>query len=340
MRCLTLADVLKKQGAHIRFLCKNLPAHLIDMLIKTGMEYIALGENLIEDSIDNLIDVNLFCISQKQDYQATRNALSDQVWDWLIVDHYGLDFRWEGALRSSARHILVIDDIADRQHDCDILLDQNYYADMQMRYDGKAPDHCQLLLGPDYSLLREEFRMLREKIKIRNGKIKKILIFFGGVDSENYTTKAIEALSEINAELQVDVVIGAQHPFKEQIHSACINNNYICHMQTPHIARLMAEADLALGAGGSASWERCCLGLPSLLVALADNQIAIARELSDINACVYIGNRDEVNASNLKKWVRQLLANPNHIKKMSEKAFSITDGFGVFRVINKMRFYK
>lgn len=336
MRCLTLADELKKQDAHIRFLSRNLPTHLSDMLRIKGIEYISLEAGEVDGSIDELAHASWLGISQAQDSQTAIKALSDQAWDWLVVDHYALDARWEKALRPSVKNIMVIDDLADRQHDCDVLLDQNYYADMQLRYNGKVSAECQLLLGPSYALLREEFRALREQVKVRNGDVKKVLVFFGGVDADNYTFQAIEALAEVNVGLQVDVVIGAQHPFKEMIENACTKHGYLCHVQTPYMAKLMADADWAIGAGGSASWERCCLGLPSLLVALADNQIAIAKELSAIGACTYIGNRGEVN---LKKWLPRLITNQELTQKISENAFSIVDGLGVHRVSKEMEVY-
>jgi UDP-2,4-diacetamido-2,4,6-trideoxy-beta-L-altropyranose hydrolase len=336
MRCLTLAEALKKQGADICFISRNLPLHLSEMLNIKGIELIPLSANGDADSINELAHASWLGVSQAQDAQETVKSLSGQVYDWMVVDHYALDVRWESIVRPNVIKIMVIDDLADRHHDCDILLDQNYYADMQTRYNGKVPLDCQLLLGPNYALLREEFRALREQAKVRNGKVKKVLVFFGGVDADNYTFQAIEALAKVNAGLKVDVVIGAQHPFKEMIKNACVKHGYVCHIQTPYMAKLMAEADLAIGAGGSASWERCCLGLPSLLVALADNQIAIAKELSAISACTYIGNRDEVS---LKKWLTQFIANQELTKKISENAFSIVDGLGVLRAIKEMGGY-
>ena len=336
MRCLTLARELKKQNLEVCFVSRNLPLHLREMLIAKGIELISLSAHDDEESIDELSHASWLGVSQAQDAEVTVKGLSGQVYDWMIVDHYALDVRWESIVRPNVKKIMVIDDLADRHHDCDVLLDQNYYADMQTRYNGKVPAHCQLLLGPNYALLREEFRALREQVKVRNGKVKKVLVFFGGVDADNYTFQAIEALAEVNAGLKVDVVIGAQHPFKEMIENACVKHDYVCHIQTPYMAKLMAEADLAIGAGGSASWERCCLGLPSLLVSLADNQIAIAKELSAISACAYIGNRDDVS---LKKWLTQLIANQELTQKISEKSFSIVDGLGVHRVSKEMGVY-
>ena len=332
MRCLTLADEFKKQGAQIRFISRNLPRYLSDMLTEKGMEYLPLSIDDAKESLDELLHANWLGTSQARDAQATVEVLANQLWDWIIVDHYALDKRWESSVRESCKKLMVIDDLADRQHDCDVLLDQNYYSDMQTRYINKAPKHCQLLLGPRYALLREEFRVLREKIKVRTGDVKKILVFFGGVDADNYTSLAMQALVELNSKQQVDVVIGVQHPNREQIQQACINHGFICHLQTTRMAELMAEADLAIGAGGSASWERCCLGLPALLIALSGNQIDIAKSLDSIGACNYLGKKDSVNSSSIQHSFNELLVAPDQVLSISQQAFSLVDGLGLNRV--------
>ena len=332
MRCLTLADELKKQGAQICFISRNLLVHFIKILGIKGMEHVPLSDVSVHAVGDELAHSHWLGASQFQDAQATIKVLANQSWDWMIVDHYALDKRWERAVLGSCKNLMAIDDIADRQHDCDVLLDQNYYADMQTRYISKVPAHCQLLLGPRYALLREEFRTLREKVKVRVGDVKKILVFFGGVDADNCTSLAMQALAELNTKQQVDVVIGVQHPNREQIQQACINNGFICHLQTTRIAELMAEADLAIGAGGSASWERCCLGLPALLVAVSGNQIDIAKSLDSIGACYYLGEKDAVNSSSIQHSFNEFLVAPDQVRSISQQAFSLVDGFGVNRV--------
>lgn len=337
MRCLTLAEALKRSGAQIRFVSRDLPVHLCDMLAAKGMELASLDSNSNASSADDLAHAQWLRTSQAQDAQATIQALSDRSWDWLIVDHYALDARWESALRRTAKQIMVIDDIADRQHDCDVLLDQNFYADMQTRYIGKVPSHCELLLGPRYALLRDEFRKVREQVKPRTGPVKHILVFFGGVDADNYTGRAIEALSGIDIpDLHVDVVIGAQHPCREQIKATCAQHGFMCHVQTGKMAELMVATDLAIGAGGSASWERCCLGLPALLVALADNQINIAKALDLFGACIYVGTLKTASAPIMRSAIASLLSAQDKLKLISEKAFSLVDGLGVDRVCQKM----
>lgn len=336
MRCLTLADELKKHGARIRFISRNLPEHLSNMLNEKGMEYLPLSIDVAKESLDELLHATWLGTSQAQDAQATIQALAYQSWDWVIVDHYALDERWERTVRSNCKKLMVIDDLADRQHDCDVLLDQNYYADMQTRYISKVPTHCQLLLGPRYALLNEDFITLREKVKVRTGDVKKILVFFGGVDAGNYSSLAIQALAELNIRQQVDVVIGSQHPNREQIQQSCIQHGFICHVQTARMAELMADADLAIGAGGTATWERCCLGLPTISFCLAENQRKLIADGSAAGL-LYAPISGRTLLEVIRDHLRNLLENPALINLISETAMKFVDGKGSLRVASAMR---
>ena len=331
MRCLSLADELKKQGAILCFISRNLPTYLIEALETKGMLYIPLGTDSKWESCEELGYSYLLTDSQIQDAQGTIEALADQSWDWVVVDHYSLDKRWENLVYSSCKKLMVIDDLADRQHDCDILLDQNFYSDMQRRYTGKVPERCRLLLGPKYALLREEFRIVREKVKVRTGNVKKILVFFGGVDEKNYTRIAIQALVELNTTLQVDVVIGYSHPNVEQIEQACVAYGFTCHVQTTRMAELMAEADLAIGAGGTATWERCCMGLPTVSFCIAENQQKLVMDAA-ARGFLYAptSGRDLVKV--IRDHVRTILENPALIKLISEISYSLVDGKGSSKV--------
>ncbi len=155
MRCLTLADALKKQGALIRFVSRDLPEHLRDMLAAKGMEFAALKNEAAETPAGDLAHSHWLGTSQMQDVQDTAQALADQTWDWLVVDHYALDVRWESAMRTHARHIMVIDDIADRQHDCEVLLDQNFYADMQTTLYRQGSRTLPIIIGATLCLAAE-----------------------------------------------------------------------------------------------------------------------------------------------------------------------------------------
>jgi UDP-2,4-diacetamido-2,4,6-trideoxy-beta-L-altropyranose hydrolase len=336
MRCLTLADILSQRGAQIRFVSRHLPDYLQNMLRDKSYEFRIL-ESTEKDKIDNLAHSHWLGTTQRSDAEEMLQLLSDQTWEWLVVDNYALDARWESVMRKAVKNILVIDDIADRQHDCDLLLDQNFYTDMASRYAGKVPEHCRLLLGPRYALLRDEFRQLHQKVKPRSGPVKRIFVFFGGVDINNYTGRAIDALVRLDMNgLHVDVVIGSQHPYRGQIQAACAEHKFTCYVQTNRMAELMAAADLAIGAGGSATWERCCLGLPTLTVSIADNQIAIAKGLDVYSACQYVGSQQIATVNVLNKAVIELLKDNNRLQAISTQAYSFVDGLGVDRVFKEL----
>ena len=336
MRCLTLADALKQRGARIRFISRHLPEYLQSILVDKGHELVPLDNAQNNASWDELAHARWLGVTQVQDAADSIQALYDKAWDWLIVDHYSLDLRWETMLRQVAKKILVIDDIADRQHDCDMLLDQNFYADMEERYIGKVPQHCKFLLGPRYALLRDEFRELHEQVNPRNGAVNRILVFFGGIDADNYTGRAVEALSEIGMPgLHVDVVIGSQHPCSEQIKEACAQHEFICHVQTDKMAELMAAADLAIGAGGTATWERCCLGLPALSICVAANQLKQVADAAQ-EGLMYAPQVGEVLATVIKRHTIALLENDYLRQFISRRAMQAIDGRGVLRIIGNL----
>lgn len=333
MRCLTLADELKQRGAQVRFVSRNLPVHLRDMLVAKEMEFVLLESPVSAQVADDLAHAHWLGVSQAQDAQDTIQALSDQAWNWLIVDHYALDTRWEAALRDMCDGILVVDDLADRQHDCDVLLDPNFYVDMERRYVGQVPAHCRLLLGPSYALLRDEFRRLRAQVKPRTGQVKRVMVFFGGVDANNYTERAIHVLASTGiGGLIVDVVIGAQHAHGTEIEAVCLKHNFNCHVQTDRIAELMAMADLAIGAGGSATWERCSLGLPSLTICAAANQ---QKQVADA-ASAGLLYAPELNGDlqmALDLHLRALVENSHLRQFVSCNAMQAVDVRGVSRIV-------
>lgn len=336
MRCLTLAEELRQRGSQTCFVSRDLPTYLQEMLATNGNQLMSLNSSSGDGVVSDLAHAHWLEISQDTDAQDCFQVLSGQVWDWLIVDHYALDARWESVLRPVVKNILVIDDIADRQHDCDVLLDQNFYADMATRYTGKVPAHCRLLLGPRYALLRNEFLLLREQVKPRSGPVKRVLVFFGGVDADNYTGRTIEALSGLGIQGgHVDVVIGAEHPHREQIQSSCVAHQYDCHVQTSRMAELMAAADLAIGAGGVATWERCCLAVPTFTICTADNQV---RQVVDAasECLLYAPEVKEGLSQAIKLHLPALWENSCLRRVISRKAMEAVDGRGVLRVIGNL----
>lgn len=315
MRCLTLAKQLKRHGAKVMFVCREFEGNSISYIRDQGISVCSLPS--IDTNESDLHWVKEHWKLDSEETVAVINELDDDV-DLLIVDHYGLDSRWESSVRNAAKNIMVIDDLADRMHDCDLLLDQNYYLNMEERYKGLVPVHCGQMLGPNYILLRDEFVQVASKPRVRTGEIKNILVFFGGTDPTGETIKTLKAIKELDIpEIRVNVVVGAANPRQQEVEQLCSempNTNYHCHVS--NMAELMWEADLAIGAGGATTWERCFMGLPALVIVVADNQRVAAKAMARQGIIISLGDYIQVNPKDIKQKVLRLLKNPNILEEI------------------------
>jgi UDP-2,4-diacetamido-2,4,6-trideoxy-beta-L-altropyranose hydrolase len=338
MRCITLADALiKLDDTKIHFICRYLPASLRQMIEEKGFELSILPTSAQLNEPSGLAHASWLGVPQEVDARATLSLMQSDVYDWLIVDHYALDVCWEKILRPAVKKIMVIDDLADREHDCDILLDQNLYVDQETRYKGKVPSQCKMLVGSRYALLRDEFAEYRKTVKPKTKQVKRILVFFGGVDANDFTTKTVMALSQItDSKFWVDVVIGDQHPNKDGVEGLCQRLGYTCYVQTDRMAELMANTDFAIGAGGGAVWERACLMLPTLSIPIAQHQI---KQLGDIalSGVTYTFDAEDYTADKIKKHVEVLIENNALRSLLSARSSETVDGKGVSRVIKFLR---
>jgi UDP-2,4-diacetamido-2,4,6-trideoxy-beta-L-altropyranose hydrolase len=231
---------------------------------------------------------------------------------------------------------MAIDDIANRRHDCDLLLDQNVLSGTDSGYLDLIPRHCRLLLGPHYAMLRPEFAKARANLSQRDGDLKRIFVFFGGSDPTNETTKAIEGLLQLDRpNLIIDVVVGSANPHREQVCKLCESSpNLTYHCQVDNMAELMAKADVSIGAGGSASWERCCLSLPAIVTVLADNQEAIAASLANIGALCNLGRSSNLSPSDYSAAITGL-TQPD-LRHMARMAGALVDGQGTQRLVAEL----
>jgi UDP-2,4-diacetamido-2,4,6-trideoxy-beta-L-altropyranose hydrolase len=329
MRCLVFAKKMQENGENVSFICRKHSGNLINKIRTHNFNVFEL--ELLENSkIDNkLAHSHWLGVTQHQDAKECIDILQSKEIDWLIVDHYSLDEDWHNKLNKYCSRLMVIDDIADRKFQCDILLNQNlgfYKHD----YKDKVPNSCKLLLGCYYALLRSEFSNLREKSleKRRNTKeIKNILISMGGIDFHN---KTFSILQKASNDLNFVIVLGGSSPHNKMIKKYANNKKNIkVIIDADNMSQLMFDSDLAIGAGGVTSWERCCLGLPTLLYVLAENQRKIAENLEQLHAVKIVDNLEE----NLKNILNNLF----FWKNMSEKSQSICDGSGVERVIEWLK---
>ena len=334
MRCLTLAESLRERGAQLRFICREHTGSLIALLQQKAIPVTVLTVTVVNDITDSDDYAAWLGVTQAEDAEQTIEALNSEKPDWLVVDHYGLDVEWERGLRPHVNNLLVIDDLANRRHDCDVLLDQNYSAKGEQRYADLVTNTCKLLVGPRYALLRPEYRAYRKTLGARDGHVKRVLVFFGGTDPQNVTGMTLEALSHPELKhLDVDVVVGVNNPHRSSIEQQVLHRQHATMYESrPHLADLMAQADISLGAGGATTWERMCLGLPTVAVAIAENQSPAAEALAAKHLIIYAGKTSAISANNLSKEIIALISNASRLTALSEQNELTVDGFGALRI--------
>lgn len=346
MRCLTLADVLAARGAVCHFICRAHAGNLIEFIRSKGHQVHALSVSQAADrnldrtnldvSEDGLAHSHWLGATQAQDAQACTTILEELKPDWLIVDHYALDTRWEQALAPHYGKLMVIDDLADRPHACHLLLDQTFGREAE-DYSARVPSHCEVLCGSQYALLRPEFAALRRYSLQRRAQpqVKRLLITMGGVDKDNATGQVLAALREcvLPADCEITVVMGVTAPWLSEIEQQAKAMPWPTRVLVgiSDMARLMADSDLAIGAAGSTSWERCCLGLPTIMISLARNQQESCRILASAGAGVDIGDATSIG-KNLENSINKLIKESRVFLKIIVKSAAITDGEGAHRI--------
>lgn len=331
MRCLTLACSLRNKGANVTFVCRDLLGNLGEIIEQQHFNLIMLP-NYKDNKNLPLITAHSKWLGVHWKVDAAEtisvvNRLENEI-SVLIIDHYAIDKNWESEVRKFVKRIMVIDDLADRLHDCDILLDQNFYHNYKDRYQNLVPQSCKLFLGPEYVLLRDEFYSCNPIDKKHNGNVKKILVFFGGTDSTNETKKTIMAILQLDfITIELDVVIGKSNIHKKEIVSICSQYKFInLHYQINNMAELMYSADLAIGAGGTTTWERCYLGLPSIVITVAPNQELIAQTLDQLGIIKYIGPKEFVKEKDITLKVQELMNNPSVLRQISDRSRRLFKG--------------
>jgi len=336
MRCLTLAKELEKQGAEVEFICRAHVGNLIEHIEQQGFRahVLPLSQSAVAD--EGLYGSKWLGVTQQEDAVLCLPILEKIKPDWLIIDHYSLDQKWQSLLTKCFTKLMVIDDLANRKHQCDILLDQTYGRN-ESDYTGLVPKRSLLLLGSEYALLRPEFTEWREYSLQRRIKpsFKKLLITMGGVDPDNVTGELLEVLkkSSLPKDLEIDVVMGATAPHlvSVQQQAKLLPYKATVMVNVSNMAEIMANADLAIGAAGATTWERCCLGLPTIQIVIALNQRLIAELIDNVGAALCLG-------------IEQLDQLCNYICKVESKCEQLTvssskivDGTGAIRVTRYLK---
>jgi UDP-2,4-diacetamido-2,4,6-trideoxy-beta-L-altropyranose hydrolase len=344
MRCLTLADALRERGMETVFICRELPGFSQKMIRERGHELCLLlaPDEKMQVDASQPPHAAWLGVSYDQDARETVDRLKQfDFVDWLLVDHYALDVRWETQLRSHVHRIMVIDDLADRKHDCDLFLDQTMAASSES-YAGLIPSASTLLLGPQYAMLRPQFAEYREQaIEKRNRakSIRKILVTMGGTDPYNATGTVLQGLDMLRGkDFEVTVILGASaphlEPIKKQARCMALPVNVLSDVQ--NMAEVMVDHDLCIGSGGMTSWERCVLGLPTLAITLAANQEPVLKELAGRGAVKALGAFNKVVPEGIKDDVLQITDDFRSYQNMVNASQSICDGMGTKRIISAL----
>jgi len=301
MRCLTLADALKARGAHVEFLSVDLPPHLESLIARRG-------------------------------HGLAREEKSAGA-DLLIVDHYDLDARWEKAARSWAKRVIVVDDLADRPHDCDLLLDATFGEDGS-RYEGLIPKSCRGLYGSTYVLLRPQFAEARARGLKAPAGAPAAHVFFGGVDFKAHTTRFSALLARTFPDIRLEIVVGESYADGAGLDRLQkeFPGRVRWEMEVADMAEHMGRCALAIGAPGTAIWERACMGLSSAYLAIHDNQLPILERLEAKGLCRSLGDADVLSDEAFVAGAGRFLADSAGLSRMRETGLSAVDGKGTERV--------
>lgn len=344
MRCLTLAEAVRQGGATCHFICRALSGNLIARIRDLGFAVTTLpldepGRPGPQEDRPLPAHAAWLGGSWRADARHTLDALQSLQPDWLIVDHYALDRGWEGKVRPSCKHLMVIDDLADRPHECDLLLDQTLGRGAD-DYTGLVPARCAVLAGSRYALLRPEFAALREHSLHRreSGKVGALLIAMGGVDQLNATGRVLHALQrcEFPRNGRLTVLMGAQAPWLAEVWTQAAGLPWPCEVKVDatNVAELISQCDLAIGAAGGSSWERCVLGVPTLLVVTARNQQGVACALERAGAVRLLGDVESIDTA-LPAALTDI--GTGMLAGMSRSAAAVCDGRGTGRVAGILR---
>ena len=351
VRCLTLADQLNKDGMVCHFLTRTVLGPLQSLIVNRGHTLHLLPE----------IAVSLAPESLKLESFKTIETLNYESWlvggwardaeesleiigrvkpDWLVVDHYGIDERWERTFRDVCDNVLIIDDMANRRHSCSLLLDQTFHRSVD-DYQKLVSPGAKVLCGSKYALLRPQFSEARESSLLRRNppKLDRLLITMGGMDKANITAEVLTALkkSNLSGSFEITVVMGHAAPWVEDVRNKAEAMPWPTSVVVgvENMALLMSEHDLGICAAGSTVWECCCLGLPVILIVAAENQKKSCENLASHNVVQMIASAEQVS-SELMACIEFFSSDVKELSKCTDQMKLITAGLGAEIVAQKM----
>jgi UDP-2,4-diacetamido-2,4,6-trideoxy-beta-L-altropyranose hydrolase len=317
MRCLALAQAWQDAGGNVVFAMAESTCAIDARLSSEGMEIVRL--NVSSNSVQDAQDVSALARSCRA--------------NWVVVDGYRFDSEYQRNLKNGGLKLLFVDDLGRCEHYfADLVLNQNVYARENMYASREA--HTRWLLGPRFSMLRRDFRRWGKWQREIAPKGRKVLVTMGGSDPDNVTAVVLEALGAVKiAGLEVVTVVGGSNSNIDSVERFANESFSIRFLRdAPNMPELMAWADVAVSAAGSTCGEMCLLGLPAILVDLAENQTPVARELGRRRAAIHLGSSKEVTAAEIAESVQSLLLSAELRGSLSQRSRELVDGEGAERV--------
>lgn len=333
-RCLALACELRRCEASVAFVSRAMDEALVEEARRSGIDVLFFLQTIAKRLRNDDAGVEDLFSAEAQAVDAAETLRLTHEWggaDVAIVDNYGLGEVWERLIRGSVRRIVVLDDLANRRHECDVLTDAAGSDDRKQQYSLLAPPGTMLLIGPRYALLRPEFSSLRE-VANRDGTLRRVFVSFGAVDAAGHSPRAVAVIRERVPDASIDVIVGPSSPHIGNLQRMAAADPAVhLHVGTPHVVRLMSSADLAVGAGGGTAWERAGLGLPSIVSRTAENQSAVVTSICDAGCAVEVA-ADSGFEGALGAALLLLRSNPALVRRLGQAGPQIVDGRGVARV--------
>lgn len=314
LRCLVLARELRSKGCNIIFSCIKYEGNLIQKIIENGFSIIEANENNDPIQFKRILKKN------------------EIIPNWIIIDSYDIGLEYESSLRDGMTRIMIIDDLLNRKHECDLFLDQNY-GEKPKSYNRCTNTDCRMLLGPKYALIREQFRNVKTRKRGHDNQVK-LFVFMGGSDSTNETVKVLLALQKYKGKKNIfaNVIIGSINPRREEIKQISRRmKNIKLSIDVSDMAALMNGADLAIGAGGTANWERISLGIPSIVIITAENQKYFNEELYRDGYLLKLYDHNEITSEKIAEDLSYIIGSVD-LKGQSKNISNLVDGLGAVRV--------
>ena len=316
MRCLALAQAWRRSGGAAIFASAEITTALETRLANEGFQCVHLA--VMPGSND--------------DSSLTGDLAKSHNTEWIVADGYQFGLDYQRGIKDAGLRLLILDDYGHaEEYVADLVLNQNFTADPTLY--ARRASHTRLLLGTRFALLREEFLSWRDWQREIPAVARKVLVTLGGSDPDNVTAKVMQALADFE-DLEIVVVVGGSNPHLEYLNSRIElqNSKVELIVNATNVPELMAWADLAIAAGGSTSWELAFMGLPSIVLALANNQVAICMALKQKGICVALGAADAVNNMALALQVRAALSDCDQRSTMSKRGRLLVDGSGATRI--------